>query len=466
MLKFPVRLFLFILIPVIPLIIFSSSFPEGSEGGPLFLQVHYTSPLSGVSSEQLSALLSGKPLDTAAPSVTGTFEVFADSAVADGLIEQYPQLKAKRADFSSSSLSSLRNFIGISDSRGLQPCFKVLPVDGVLPWTAVDDAARNESAYPFTAGFARQWDSSGHVSVVQTGVTAMTRAFIPAVKRSGDVLSPVRETWEITSSADIAMTSNEVSFDDKCTYPFKDRMSFCSPKEYYRILQKSGFDVIELTGNHNNDYGTGNSIKTLDMYEKDGIVCFGGGRNTDEAERIRYVDVKGTRFAFTGFNQWGPPQAWAGNDSPGAARLTREKFFAAVKEAAAKADIVFVSVQWGNENSPVPHPIQTEYFRKAAEMGAHILVSSSAHRPMGIEFHAGRFISYGLGNFLFDQMQTVNHRRGLIARHHFYRKRHIQTELIPYLIHSHSRPVLQKGADAGATMSDVFRYSLGETFGK
>ena len=176
--------------------------------------------------------------------------------------------------------------------------------------------------------------------------------------------------------------------------------------------------------------------------------------------------MRGRKFAFIGFNQWGPAEAWASADQPGACRLTETKYFAAVSEAVSNADFVFVSVQWGNENDPVPYPVQKEYFRKAAEMGATIMVSSSSHRAMGLEFHSGKFISYGLGNFLFDQMQTINHRRGMIARHHFYGKKHISTELIPYVIYNHSQPRLQKGKDARELMREVYKYSLGTVFGK
>ncbi len=86
------------------------------------------------------------------------------------------------------------------------------------------------------------------------------------------------------------------------------------------------------------------------------------------------------------------------------------------------------------------------------------------HRAMGQEFYHGRFISYGLGNFLFDQMQTINHRRGLIASYHIYNGRHIQTELIPYLLYNNSEPRIVSGKDAKELFDYVYRYSLGPVF--
>jgi poly-gamma-glutamate synthesis protein (capsule biosynthesis protein) len=83
---------------------------------------------------------------------------------------------------------------------------------------------------------------------------------------------------------------------------------------------------------------------------------------------------------------------------------------------------------------------------------------------MGIEFRGNSFISYGLGNFLFDQMQTMSHRRGLMARHHFYRGRHVQTELIPYVIHDWCQPRPARGREAREIMEEVFRLSEGPVF--
>ena len=128
-----------------------------------------------------------------------------------------------------------------------------------------------------------------------------------------------------------------------------------------------------------------------------------GGRTADSLHR---------------FNEVGPPEAWATDTEAGAARLSKPLLEEKLREATAGAPIVFAMVQCTNENEPVPWPSQVRLFHRAVDLGATITGSSSAHRAMGLEFYRGRLIIYGLGNFLFDQMQTVHHRRGMIARHH------------------------------------------------
>jgi poly-gamma-glutamate capsule biosynthesis protein CapA/YwtB (metallophosphatase superfamily) len=434
---------------------------------PVFLQVHFTNPISNLSSADLRKILSGRVVNFKdIGGINASVKLFAEDRIFMNLKKSFPGLPCRQRSFRDEALLSERGFLGISGVEGLTPCFKTLYIDRTLPWGKIlDDYSIDEQAtYPFTVGWAEPWDINSHISVVQTGVTAMTRAFIPAVARSGDPFSPIRHTKKITSQADLATTSNEVSFLEPCAYPLKNNLLFCAPLRFFSIIKESGFGLIELTGNHNNDFGAKYNLQNIGMLDRAGIKYFGGGKNKKDADSVRYMTIKGTRLAFTGFNECGPDIAWATDTRPGAARLTLELFKQSVAEAVQKADIVFVTVQWCNENEPVPQSIQKKYFRLAADMGAAVMVSSSAHRPMGLEFYRGRFISYGLGNFLFDQMQSVNHRRGLIARHHLYRGKHIATELIPYMIYDYSQPRILSGPEARMVMEEVFRYGVGPAF--
>lgn len=94
------------------------------------------------------------------------------------------------------------------------------------------------------AGRERPWNAAESLTIVQTGVTAMTRAFISAVARSGNMLHPVGETAPPTAQADPAPTSSEVSFLESCRCPFKDRMRFCSPLRFFDILRQMYVDAI------------------------------------------------------------------------------------------------------------------------------------------------------------------------------------------------------------------------------
>jgi poly-gamma-glutamate capsule biosynthesis protein CapA/YwtB (metallophosphatase superfamily) len=69
--------------------------------------------------------------------------------------------------------------------------------------------------------------------------------------------------------------------------------------------------VVELTGNHLNDYGADKLLYTLEMYEEAGMATFGGGRDLTHAAEPALFEHNGNRIAFTGCNPVGPAYAWA-----------------------------------------------------------------------------------------------------------------------------------------------------------
>ena len=56
---------------------------------------------------------------------------------------------------------------------------------------------------------------------------------------------------DFLADADLTHTSNEVSFIDGCA-PVNG-MRFCSDTKYLEAFTRSGIDIVELTGNHNNE---------------------------------------------------------------------------------------------------------------------------------------------------------------------------------------------------------------------
>jgi len=439
-------------------------------GNTLYVMVHFTNHVRNISYIDLQKVLRGEARSFhELGGERRPIRLYIDRAVADDVSKRFPHCRGKIISLeNSSSVRSERGAMILCGMESVEPCFRLLYVDYKLPWGSInkDYTLSGASGYPLMAGGSESSIDDNIITVVQTGVTAMTRAFMREVEKRGNLSYPIKYSKGITGQADLAMTSNEVSFLDPCTYPFKDNLSFCSPKKYFNILIESGFDVIEVTGNHNNDYGYRYNRDTLKMITKKGMIYFGGGINKSDAEAIRYRKVRDQVIAFIGFNELGPPKAWAGRNRPGALKLSERMFRKMILEARGKSDIVFVSVQWGNENDPKLWKKQVRYSHLAADLGATIIVSSSAHRAMGVEFYRKRFISYGLGNFLFDQMHTINHRRGMIARHIFFRGRHIQTELIPYLIQNYSQPRPVYGRQARELFDYVYRYSRGDVFGK
>lgn len=300
------------------------------------------------------------------------------------------------------------------------------------------------------------FDMEELVKINMSGVVAISRALASKIDKSGDYGYPAREIGGFLANADLTHISNEVSFVPGCsTY---SGMRFCSRPEYIKVLEDSGVDIVELTGNHNNDYGSIYSAETIEKYKSLGMRYFGGGLDEVDASKILYEEVKGTKIAFVGYNYYDTiyrSLALAGEERSGANYYSDEKVKSDIEEAKKNASIVIVTFQFQECYSypdsdviypicykPLSNPDQRDVFRKAIDYGANIVVGTQAHQPQTYELYGNGVIYYGLGNLYFDQNMWIGTRQGLILTHYFYKGEHIQTKLVPIFLGSDLIPRL------------------------
>ena len=142
--------------------------------------------------------------------------------------------------------------------------------------------------------------------VAATGVTAMARMMGAQMDELGSAW-PAIEVGPVLSAADLTIFSNEVSFAPDCeTSANPDTLVFCSKPEYWETLERSGVDLINLTGNHVNDWGRASFSWSLDFYAQKGIPFYGGGATNQQAIQPVFIEHNGNRLAFLGANSIGP----------------------------------------------------------------------------------------------------------------------------------------------------------------
>jgi len=135
--------------------------------------------------------------------------------------------------------------------------------------------------------------------VNMTGVTALTRIMQRKLASVGDPLYFSAKIGDFLADADLTHVSNEVSFKPGCSY---SNTLFCSPPEFIETLKASGVDLVELTGNHNNDLGSEFNTQTIELYNSLEWGTVGGGLNVADA-REPFVDTqKGSNVTFLAYN--------------------------------------------------------------------------------------------------------------------------------------------------------------------
>lgn len=355
----------------------------------------------------------------------------------------------------------------------LESKLKVIAVDGLSPLADDFDAA----SYPLTLKFALvQSESSGldpnavqpiinalsptnrdpakMTTLVMTGVTALVRATAYRMEEFG-VLYPAEGIVDWLVSADLTHISNEVSFYEDCPYPnpHSRLLFFCSNPEYIELFDYVGADIIELTGNHNNDsayvYGVDVVPFSLNLYAERGMVYFGGGLNLTDAMKPATITHNGNKLAFIGCNASGPDYAWATDEHGGSAPCGDYEWMTAeISRLKEEGYLPIATFQYYEDYYNYPSESMVRDFGLMAEAGAVIVNGSQAHFPKGMAFQNDAFIDYGLGNLFFDQMgytdqygnNTIKTRWEIIQRHTFYDGRLLSAELLTAMLYDYAQP--------------------------
>lgn len=388
--------------------------------------------------------------------------------------------EAGEETFKTNDFSQMRTWAIVPFDQ-ISPRWKVIKVNGISPLDKPMDVDNYSLTVTYTMSVksesedlkaaatqlltllpATNRDESKMTVLMMTGTTAMVRATAYKMETKG-LDYPIEKVLPWFENADLIHVSNEIAFYEDCPFPDYNQMDlrFCSSPDYLQTLQNLGVNVVELTGNHMNDYGAEHFVETITTYESLGWTYFGGGFNAEEAKKPVTMEVNGNKIAFIGCNTEGPIQDWATDTMAGAAKCDMEYFTTQIAELKAEGYVVVSTLQ--------AHEIYTEYvyinynaqdFLDPALAGADIVSGSQSHTPMSFHFVGNSLIHYGLGNFLFDNMTyeglDADIQREFIDRHIIYDGRYISTELLTARLADWSQPNPMTEEDRADFLTEFF----------
>lgn len=298
--------------------------------------------------------------------------------------------------------------------------------------------------------FIKDFPTSDSVlTMVQTGVTALSRGMNAKLDVvGGDATYFAENIKDYLSSFDITHTSNESSFTN-----FANSRNICSDPKFIDTLTAIGLDVVELTGNHNQDCGDDAANNTIDIYEENNIKIVGGGKTADSASTPLEINEKGTDITFLAYNLSTGGATY--DNTPGANQYYEEVAATEISEAKSRGDLVIVDIQYYEcssydfeyENTICDYADsaagdQIGFFRHLIDLGADIVVGTSAHQPQTFELYGDGEIYYGLGNLFFDQIWWPGTTRSLALEHYFYKGKLLQTRITPTIYDSNMQTKL------------------------
>jgi poly-gamma-glutamate capsule biosynthesis protein CapA/YwtB (metallophosphatase superfamily) len=252
------------------------------------------------------------------------------------------------------------------------------------------------------------------------------------------------------SDADITFSDLEVPLSDLVPIPYIG-MNFVAPKAAITGLVKSGIDIVALANNHSTNFGTKVFTDTLNLLKENNILYVGGGKNLEEAEKEVIIEKNGQKWAFLNWNSIigaipakdNTPGIAEYQSKPWAKSDSEEDFVRIenkIKEVKKNTDIVVVEFHWGVEYVTEPIESQKILARRAIDAGADLVVGTHPHAVQGSEIYKGKYITYSLGNFIFDQEWSQGTKEGTVLESYFYGTKNVASNLAPVLIEDYNQP--------------------------
>ena len=321
---------------------------------------------------------------------------------------------------------------------------RLLPAAACLSAVVTLGACSNDSGRPPSAVASSGVASSGVVSSAPSPATAPGSS-IPTgttvtVAGSGDILihGPVRRNAAAfatqngetgydfdpmfapvkaaLSKADVTICQQETPISANDTNLEHTGLVYNAPKEIATAEKKAGFDGCSFASNHTWDMQLAGIQQTPATLEKAGLKVAGAtatasGAGAPAVYQVGTVKVAQFAYAYSVINKAGPsPEVpssapWLADASWPAEGV--DGILAEAKKAKeAGADIVVISMHWGKEYQQQPTADQTTYAQKLlASPYVDAIYGAHAHVIQPCSTLSGKYVFYGMGNFLSNQGQ-------------------------------------------------------------
>lgn len=280
---------------------------------------------------------------------------------------------------------------------------------------------------------------------------------------------PWLKVREETAKADITFANLEAPLSDLYASP-PAGMNFISSTKNSKHLKAAGIDIVSVANNHSANFGYNVFKDSLNNLKNSEIGVCGGGLNEAEARKVKIIEVSGLKFGFLCHssiigslyaknNSAGVPylgiEPWYRNDTESINKMIND-----IQAAKKEVDVVIFSPHWGVEYKHYPSDSQKIIAKKAIEAGADIVIGTHPHVVQGSEFYKNKYITYSLGNFIFDQEWSTETKQGTMLSAYFYKDKNVASVLRPIEISNYAQPRFVSGSIYSKIIATIRKNSV------
>ncbi|MDD4774149.1 MAG: CapA family protein [Eubacteriales bacterium] len=222
----------------------------------------------------------------------------------------------------------------------------------------------------------------------------------------------------LIAGADIAFVNQETLMADGYEFSYYPR--FNGPQDMGHDLTDLGFDIINIANNHMLDWGAPALGQTIDFWRNQTeAFIIGDYLNADEYESVNIYECRDIDIAFLSYT-YGTNLGLTGPSDIAIPYLKKETVTRQVSAAREAADLVIVSVHWGNENHFQPDASQIEYAQLMCDAGADVVIGHHPHVIGPVVWLEGKdghrmLCAYSLGNLAAEMAHDYNMVGGLLT---------------------------------------------------
>jgi poly-gamma-glutamate capsule biosynthesis protein CapA/YwtB (metallophosphatase superfamily) len=262
-------------------------------------------------------------------------------------------------------------------------------------------------------------------TIVFTGDVIPARSVNSQALRNKNFNWPYLKTADLTRNADLTVINLESPLIKNC--PTTDEgMVFCGDLRNIQGLVFAGVDLVSIANNHFANYGQEKIEETIKSLKENNINTVGVGD-------MVVKDIKGTKFAFLAYNDIEKNQV-------GIENVEMEKIKKDITSVKQSSDFVIVIFHWGGEYRDFPDERQKELAHFAVSSGADLIIGNHPHWIQPVEIYKDKVIAYAHGNFVFDQMWSLQTKQGVVGKYTFYNNKLIDIEFTPIQIENYGQP--------------------------
>tara|TARA_B100001121_G_scaffold309512_1_gene336637 strand:- start:3388 stop:4662 length:1275 start_codon:yes stop_codon:yes gene_type:complete len=261
------------------------------------------------------------------------------------------------------------------------------------------------------------------------GTVVLARGVHKVIQRHNDIDYPWKDTRHLFTKSGINILNFKSPLISDFKYP-KSSWVLIGKSEYAKAMANANIHLVSLAGNHMGDAKTNGLLETIQTLKKLNIETIGAGRTKYSAYACKKITRKNSMFGFLAFNNVPGSIGKPTEKSPGIAWLDNDAINA-IKNCSNKVDILVVMVNWGIEYTHFPRTKERQWAKKMIESGADLILGDQAHWVQTHELIHGKHVSYGLGNYIFDQHWSENTTEGIIQRFIFYNDEMVAIDTTP-----------------------------------